>query len=882
MINVNESIKEAYDKSTIQVDKIIVDNVEYRINNVEYYDDVYEEGNIFGTAIARGLEFEIENVVDLEKKEVQYLTGIKVGDTIQWINLGNFIIQSVEPNDTTNINKVVAMDYMLKTNILYESTLNYSDGTVTLLDVAQEVCTKSGIQLATMDFANCDFIVDSNQFEDNTLNRQVIQAIAQMSGTIAKIKNDNQLYFIPPQTDVRKVITLNNYKEAEIKRLTHPINVVTLGMSNVEGENITLRDEQSIIENGENNLVINDNPFAYSQAKREQLITALFNVVKGFEYKAYTFKCQGLPYLETMDKIQFKDKEGNTYDSYMFRFNYKSPKGLESTIEAPSIIKATVNYQNVPDALEISKRTEILVDKQNQTIESVVSNVAEQNQKISQVTQTVDEINSKISDIADITVTEESYQARCNLDNINESEPIMVKIHPTTQNISYLYPRDNLYPSDDLFMPDRTLLFHNNTTDEDIPYLLPDDLLLYNSTTYDEFYLDYDSQTCKVIKRCGYNADGTVKALSTPVEFPYSYPEIVLPEGDYTISLPGYSNGYLFVRLMSKNIYTTQFYTKAETRSQIQQSASDINLSVDTKLSNYSTTTQMTAAINLKAGEINQTVSTKVGKDEVVSSINQTSESIRINANKVNLDGYVTITGLSGGTTTIDGACLKTGTIDASLCNVTNINASNITTGTISADKISGGSLNLTGKNTTITSTNFSVDANGNITASSGTIGGFTLLSNRIKATDGKCGIASSTFSGDPVIWTGEGDPWNLSDWESKMSFYVTHGGYLKATNANISGVINATSGTFNNCTINSNCTIQGGAVVGTLSGVNVYAQSLTGMDIYSSSFVEAASHFVAQNQTGKDLVLIVKHNDQYWRRLTFKGGILVKVEETW
>ena len=53
MIEVLDKIKNAYDISTTQIDKIILDSKEYIISNVEYYDDCYEEGNIFGTAIAR-------------------------------------------------------------------------------------------------------------------------------------------------------------------------------------------------------------------------------------------------------------------------------------------------------------------------------------------------------------------------------------------------------------------------------------------------------------------------------------------------------------------------------------------------------------------------------------------------------------------------------------------------------------------------------------------------------------------------------------------------------------------------------------------------------------------------------------------------------------
>ena len=234
----------------------------------------------------------------------------------------------LEPNDTTNITKIVSMDYMLKSNVEYDSKLDYSSGKITMLDVMEEACKQIDIELATKDFVNKDFIVDSNQFEKGTLIRQVFQAVAQMSGTFAKIRNDNKLYLITPKRKgllVKEVHTMkveelnklpveklsacensfytNSYSELVLKRNTHPINLVSLGMSDVEGENITLRDEESIIKNGENSLVINDNPFAYTQEKREQLITALFDAIKGFEYTAYEMKGQAKFYLETGDEV---------------------------------------------------------------------------------------------------------------------------------------------------------------------------------------------------------------------------------------------------------------------------------------------------------------------------------------------------------------------------------------------------------------------------------------------------------------------------------------------------------------------------------------------------------------------------------------------------
>ena len=633
MISVSQAIRNAYNQSTTQTDKIILNGKEYKINNVEYIDDTYLDGNIFGTAIARQLSFEIE-ACNIEKQEFEYLTGIEVNGIIQWISLGKFITQDTQESDTSGMIKVEAMDYMLKTNIVYKSLLHYSDGTVKLYDVLQEACGLAGLTLATNSITNGDFIVDSNQFEEGTLVRQVIQAVAQISGTVAKIKRNNSLYLINPNqlTSVSKVFTTHDYHNIDIKRYTHPINTVILGMKDVEGENVTLRDETSVAQYGENKIVFNDNPFAYTEAKRTQLITALFNAIKGFEYKAYSLEGQAYPYMETLDKIQFMDIEGNTYASYIFRFNYKSPNGLESTTEAPSITDATVKYENIMGAEEIAKRTELIVDKQNQQITSVIENVGEQDKKIARVTQTVDELNSKISDIADITTSLESNSAKLEFEGINQSEPIRVVIHPIGVNIAKLHPHPNLKPKVGLKITTRILRFKNTTTNEVFNYELPGDLLYYDSEHYDEFILDYDSQTCVINKKCKWNNDGTVGLLASERTDEYEYPIIELTDGDYEVSLIKYSNGYLFVRLMAQNIYTTQFATKAEVNSEIRQTVNNINLSVNSKLSNYSTTTEMNSAIDLKANEITSSVSETYATQETLknnySTIDQTADMI--------------------------------------------------------------------------------------------------------------------------------------------------------------------------------------------------------------------------------------------------------------
>lgn len=80
----------------------------------------------------------------------------------------------------------------------------------------------------------------------------------------------------------------------------------------------------------------------------------------------------------------------------------------------------------------------------------------------------------------------------------------------------------------------------------------------------------------------------------------------------------------------------------------------------------------------------------KVDKNGVISSINQTSENITINANKIDLQGYVTFSGLE------DGGYVTNS--DLSESGKTTINGANITTGKISANYIDGTNLKVGGK----------------------------------------------------------------------------------------------------------------------------------------------------------------------------------------
>lgn len=460
---------------------------------------------------------------------------------------------------------------------------------------------------------------------------------------------------------------------------------------------------------------------------------------------------------KTNNELYIMDNADPTQAVHVWRWNINGLGYSSTGINGTYGLAMTMDGAIVADYITTGTLTTSVI----QGYDSLTTQVTDNTSSISVLTQSVGELNSKIQDIADITTAAESEYAEVQLLNVNESQPIMIKIHPmNNKNISYLYPRNNLYPSDALYMPDRKIKFTNTSTNEVFYYTLFDDLLYYDADNYDEFYWDYDSQAIQITKKCEYDANGNVVLKSSTLIETTTFPtttEFYLTDGNYVINLPGYSNAYLSVRCMASNIYTSQFATHSElsqTANQIRTEVSGIYATqtalatVDSRITQTATNITSSVAetyqtksdadddyqslsttITQTANSINSVVAQKVGNSEVISKINQSAEDITISANKVNISGVITAinndtsTTINGGkieTGTLSANQITTGTLNGNNVSITNINASNIKSGTLTSRAINNGN------------GTFSVNTSGYVYAQSGKIGGWTLASNRL------------------------------------------------------------------------------------------------------------------------------------------------------
>lgn len=851
--NVSNTFKANCKKDSVKYrEYIVIDNKEVDIKG-NLSDTAYKDTTFFGKFNLKMLKFETENDIDYKKKEFTYYKEVD-GEALK---IGTFIVTDVSDSDTFESVNVTAYDYGLKFANPYTTNLNYKNGNITMLQVLQEICNNCDIELENTSLPNGSFIVDSNQFVNGEKYGDVICIIALENGMFATINSNNKLEFIfTNETDE----IIEDYVELDDKRDTQPITSVLVAPSkDLETAGAVMKDQILINQYGEHWLKIYDSYFANSTTKCQQLISAIFNQVKGFGYSSFKSEYSFLPYLSLGDKIKFKNKEGNLVDSIVLRYetNYD-----EMILEAPSIINASVEYELPETPEETSKKALVKVDQANGKIELIAKATEELNSKTAQLRLDVDKIEGEITEIADITTTSEGIGTITVLKVAKDSEPIYLKVRPTTKNLALLYPADNLYPSDDLYPLERYLLFKSGNYEQ--RYRLPADLWYYNSTTYDEFVLDYDNQRCYVIHRVGVNADGTTYILDSVTEEDFTYPSIPLAEGDYQISLEGHETAYIYARLMAQNIYTDQFVTQVEYKAQV----------------------------NVTSKEISTLVKEKVGKTEVISSINQSAEAVKVKANKIEIDGLLTAIN-NNTTTTINGDKITTGSITASQIKSGTITAdkvssdvittNNFSSQNINADRITAGTLNAANINLRGTYLSPTYSEIGGMSVSGGTISNARM---KMNTADGILSVFNS--SGGSMILS------NAARLSATAGIGLTSNsnGNVSAPSANLD--LKACSGAdaYLGCMINSDGTGQRSSVTcqnGVLKFYSYGYCTYNGSTVFGSSSKATKENIVDLTQEQKDEVYDLLKNiptkqfdykKQYGKPFNY-GFIIEDIEDT-
>lgn len=360
---------------------------------------VPDEGFIGGTVAKRvsGNFNNVDNSFSIQDREFELYIGVDLEDeTTEYIKYGTYIVQKPKDNQVTDNTSFEALDYMIKLNLPWEDRMTYP---CTLKQLFDDLVDQSGLSSKVVSFLNEDFIVENNQFESGTTRRDVLKAIAQMAFNWARVDENNNIVMDFEKKDtIDETLTVDNYYNFSKQEVYGPVNVIVLRNSQVEGENITIRDEESIAKYGEIELVIADNPFAYNQAKRAELIEAGRNLF-GLTYIPMSMDMIGYIYLNCKDKIRATNLNNEKFDTYLLNHTIEYTGVVSDSMESPANTKTETKYQFTPDMIKQIKHTELKVDKANQEIVGIIEKTDETNKKLVEIKATTDSIKSSISNV---------------------------------------------------------------------------------------------------------------------------------------------------------------------------------------------------------------------------------------------------------------------------------------------------------------------------------------------------------------------------------------------------------------------------------------------------------------------------------------------------
>lgn len=263
------------------------------------------ETDLFKT-VMQELEFQTKKPIATETI-INFQSGVKLQSDVNYdyINYGDFIVNSYEWVAEENNFKQIAYDNMLKTMIEYDG-LNVTYP-ITVRNYINAIATKCGLTFANIndEFANYNREIKQEYFTPGEYTyRDILDYLCEIVGGWMIINSSNELEIkYPTETNETFSKDFLNNMNISFEKKYGPINSLVLSRA-LDTDNIVKQDQDSINLNGLNELKISDNPFL-DNTDRDDYINDIFNKVNGLEYYIMDVSSPGIMYLEPGDLYYF-------------------------------------------------------------------------------------------------------------------------------------------------------------------------------------------------------------------------------------------------------------------------------------------------------------------------------------------------------------------------------------------------------------------------------------------------------------------------------------------------------------------------------------------------------------------------------------------------
>lgn len=548
----------------------------------------YNDGTIIGTVYCKKINTQLIDVLDETLENASFLTqvGVKYSDnTTEYINLGKFTIEKPKDELIENYTSFTAYDD-LANNIdkVYVSHIDYTTAK-TLGDLYEDVCINLGLIPKTLSFLNSNIPITNNPFGNKETNRLVLETICKIAASFVEIDAENNkidLVWLSTNNNPDYTFQKNDYSTINGGKIIYgPVNSLVIRSESVESENVSVSDSQSIEDNGEHLIVISDDYILNTPQLRQQALSGIWQRVHNLEYVDCELSTStGKPFLPIGAKIRVYTDDEVYFDTYVLQHQFTFDGAFRSVIKSPALTDQQIAIKQDISMKEKLNQTAINVDKQNQQIQSIVSQIGDRGTKTTTITQDIDGLIAQVQDMPTIT-TESSGTGSTELSNLIKTRMIELRIYPTNQDITKLVISPSLKISSSLIMLGRTITFEGEET---FKYKIPKNLYYYNNDIHDEFVYDGVNKRIYIIHRVSVDTSGNKSVLATPIEEDFEYYDMIIGDGNNDIYMANYPTAHIYAKAMIKNDYTSSFATSYEVDSKIELKANEINNEVRQKV----------------------------------------------------------------------------------------------------------------------------------------------------------------------------------------------------------------------------------------------------------------------------------------------------------
>ena len=343
---------------------------------------------------------------------INYQFGVKVEDSYEYIDFGNYIVKDIEKQEDTRSWKITCYDkilYFMKNYV--QMPITYP---ITIRDYINAICSFNFITFANASdtFANYDKEIPNELYLDaegadlGYTFRDVLDELAQVTASTICINEDDELE-IRYITETNDTINESYLKDINVNfgEKYGPVNSIVLSRSG-ESDNIYLRDEESVAQDGLCEIKIFDNQIM-NDNNRDEYLPDILEQLDGLEYYVNDFSSTGITYYDLCDRYNV-EIDDTTYSCIMLNDEINITQGLEEIIHTEILEESETDYKKADKTDRKINQAYVIVDKQNQTITSLASQV-EQSQELND--ERILELTERTNSVEEtITSTQETIE----------------------------------------------------------------------------------------------------------------------------------------------------------------------------------------------------------------------------------------------------------------------------------------------------------------------------------------------------------------------------------------------------------------------------------------------------------------------------------------